>query len=229
MYNIGRACRPGSVWCTKLPGRPPHGGIEYRTRGRRRTKTVHRTGPGRTPAGRQPGAVRCTCSSDGARKLTARHLYGVYGLLMGALRLHSTNFTGHRPGAVQYVTTHAVEMKIVRDPYIRSLKSTASRRVGKIVRGPVDMWPRHTQDSKRNTLAMKLNIYFKRHDHFYSRIFEEFHRKTGYTHLCKILDICDWTYYTHKEYNKKICDSFDHNFKSIPLYKMSYIVNKLLL
>ena len=57
------ACRPGSVWCTKLPVRPPHGGMEYRMRGRRRTKTVHRTAPGWAPWGPRPGPNRAPCGA----------------------------------------------------------------------------------------------------------------------------------------------------------------------
>ena len=147
------ACRPGSVWCTKLLVRPPHGGIEYRMRGRRRMKTVHRTAPGRTPAGRREDPVRAPTgrravhlfigrSPEAYRTAAGRHLYGVYGLLTGALRLHSTNFHRTPPGC-RTICDHTRRRNENRKGPVRSLKSTASRRVGKIVRGPVDMWPRH--------------------------------------------------------------------------------------
>ena len=135
-----------------LPVRPLNGGIEYRTRGRRRTKTVHRTGPGRTPAGRREDPGRAPTgrravhlfigrSPEAYRTAPGQHLYGVYGLLTGALRLHSTNFHRTPPGC-RTICDHSRRRNENRKGPVRSLKSTASRRVGKIVRGPVDMWPR---------------------------------------------------------------------------------------
>ena len=79
------------------------------------------------------------CSSDRPRKLP----YGIWlaplRFVDGCLAIALLQFS---PGtAVEYVTTHTVNMKIVIVRYVRSLKSTPRRRVGKIVRGPVDVWP----------------------------------------------------------------------------------------
>ena len=88
-------------------------------------KTVHRTAPGRTPAGRRPGPNREPCGvpvhrtepgslPHGTGPAPLRCVRFVDGRLAITLHLFSPDY---RPGAVQYVTTHAVEMKIVRDPY----------------------------------------------------------------------------------------------------------------
>ena len=86
---------------------------------------VHRTVPSRCPPGHRSGIGRAPCDAPhywtepGAYRPDAgRH---PAGLLRGSLRFHSTNFHRappvHRPGAVAYVTTNAIERKIVRDPY----------------------------------------------------------------------------------------------------------------
>ena len=91
------ASRPGSVWCTKLPVRPPHGGIEYRTRGRRRTKTVHRTGPGRTP-----GPNRAPCGAPVHRTEPGSLPLGTFTVCMvcwwAPCDYTPPIFTGHRLG-----------------------------------------------------------------------------------------------------------------------------------
>ena len=86
---------------------------KYRSRGRRRTQTVHRTAPGRAPCG-------APVQSDGARKLTARH---PYGLLTGALRLHSTNFHRTSPGRRRICDHTTRRRNENRKVPVRSLKS----------------------------------------------------------------------------------------------------------
>ena len=107
----------------------------------------------RHPAGRREdpglGSSRAACGAPvhrtepGSllqnRTAPGRH---TYGLLTGALRFQSTNFHRTPPGR-RRICDHTRRRNENRKGPVRSLKSTASRRVGKIVRGPVDMWPRH--------------------------------------------------------------------------------------
>ena len=56
--------------------------------------------------------------------------------------------------------------------------------------------------------------------------YEEFHRKTGYIHFCQFeifaIEAAEIKVKKKgKENNKKICDTFDHNFKNIPLHIMN--------
>ena len=45
------------------------------------------------------------------------------------------------------------------------------------------------------------------------KIYEEFHRKTGYIHLCQF-EVYLWLkLLKYKEDYKKNCDTFDYNFK----------------
>ena len=53
-------------------------------------------------------------------------------------------------------------------------------------------------------------------------IHEEFHRKTRYIHFGH-LRYLRFKLLKYKENNKKICNTFDHNFKNIPLYIMSNV------
>ena len=97
-----------------------------------------REDPGRAPTGRRAVHLFIGRSPEAYRTAPGRHLYGVYGLLTGALRLHSTN--SHRtPPGCRTICDHTRRRNENRKGPVRSLKSTASRRVGKIVRGPVDM------------------------------------------------------------------------------------------
>ena len=59
--------------------------------------------------------------------------------------------------------------------------------------------------------------------------FEEFHRKTRYIHFgqFEIFEIFQ-KLLKYKENNKKICNTFDHNFKNIPLYNEQCIIRKVL-
>ena len=72
--------------------------------------TGHLEDPGRVPAGHLPGA---TC----APAHRTEHVSLPAGILTGALHFTRPIFSGHLPGAAEYVTTHAVEMKIGRFPY----------------------------------------------------------------------------------------------------------------
>ena len=47
---------------------------------------------------------------------------------------------------------------------------------------------------------------------------EEFHRKTRYIHCGQFEIYLRFKLLKYKEDNKKICNTFDHNFKNIPLY-----------
>ena len=121
-----------------------------RGRGRRRTQRTRTSEDANSaPHGTRPGAVRTPAwapavhlfigrSPEAYRTAPGRH---PYGLLTGALRLHSTNFHRTPPGR-RRIWDHTRRRNENRKGPVRSLKSTASRRVGKIVRGPVDMWPR---------------------------------------------------------------------------------------
>ena len=53
-----------------------------------------------------------------------------------------------------------------------------------------------------------------------SYIYEEFHRKTGYDPVGWIMRYLILNLLKYKENNKNICNTFDHNFKNIPLYVM---------
>ena len=90
------------------------------------------------PAGRRAVHLFIGRSPEAYRTAPGRH---PYGLLTGALRLHSTNF--HRTSlGRRRICDHTRRRNENRKVPVRSLESMASRRVGKIVRGPVDMWPR---------------------------------------------------------------------------------------
>ena len=82
----------------KDPGRYPAGHLED---------------PGRVPAGHLPGATGAPRSSAGARSLPA-------GILTGALYFTRPMFTGHLPGAAEYVT-HICRRKENRMVPVRSL------------------------------------------------------------------------------------------------------------
>ena len=63
-------------------------------------------------------------------------------------------------------------------------------------------------------------------DHFLfssESLFEEFHRKTRYIHFGQFVRYLRFKLLKYKENNKKICNTFDHNFKNIPLYIMSNV------
>ena len=51
---------------------------------------------------------------------------------------------------------------------------------------------------------------------------KKFHCKAGYIYFCKFEIFAIEAAEIIKEYNKKICDTFDHNFKNIPKI-MSYM------
>ena len=95
----------------------------------------HREDPGLAPAGRRAVHLFIRRSPEAYRTAPGRH---PYGLLTGALRLHSTTFHRTPPGR-RRICDHTRRRNENRKVLVRSLKSTASRRVGKIVRGPVDI------------------------------------------------------------------------------------------
>ena len=77
--------------------------------------------PGRPPTGHLPGAIGTPAHRTepvrlpvGTRPAPCQHPAGT---LTGALHFTRPIFSGHLPGAAEYVTTHAVEMKIGRFPY----------------------------------------------------------------------------------------------------------------
>ena len=120
--NTGVADVGGRKQCTAPSARHPAGRREDPGSSRAPCGApVHRTEPGSLPHGTRPAPL--------------------YGLLTGALRLHSTNFHRTPPGR-RRICEHTRRRNENRKGPVRSLKSTASRRVRKIVRGPVDMWPR---------------------------------------------------------------------------------------
>ena len=53
-------------------------------------------------------------------------------------------------------------------------------------------------------------------------VYEEFHRKRVISILVN-LRYLRFKLLKYKENNKKICNTFDHNFKTIPLYIMSNV------
>ena len=108
MYNAalntgGADVRGHIVQCT---ARYPAGRLEDPGR----APTGHLEDPGRAPAGHLPGA---TC----APTHRTEHVSLTAGILTGALHFTRPIFSGHLPGAAEYVTTHAVEMNIGRFPY----------------------------------------------------------------------------------------------------------------
>ena len=126
MYNIGRL--PSGVRLMyKIARAAPS-----------RQHAGRREDPGRAPTGRRAVYLFIGRSPEAYRTAPGRHLYGVYGLLTGALRLHSTYFHRTPPGC-RTICDHTRRRNENRKGPVRSLKSTVSRRVGKIVRGPVDM------------------------------------------------------------------------------------------
>ena len=80
--------------------------------------------------------------------------------------------------------------------------------------------------------AMKLFIYwngvqlFCNQISFYMtvwKLYEEFYRKTGYINFCQYLRYLRLKLLKYKYNNKKMYDIFDHNFKNINLFIMSYV------
>ena len=146
MYNIGRL--PSGVRLMyKIARAAPS--RRHRIQDARTSEDENSAPHGTRPAGRREDPVRAPTgrravhlfigrSPEAYRTAAGRHLYGVYGLLTGALRLHSTNFHRTPPGC-RTICDHTRRRNENRKGPVRSLKSTASRRVGKIVRGPVDM------------------------------------------------------------------------------------------
>ena len=135
-----------------VPGRAPHNffcqfSMEARMSDDTKFSAPHGTKPGalRIPPGtREPfGALfhrkEPVSLPPSTRPAPSRHLAGIWPAHLRAPCVFTRpSFTGKLQDAAEYVTTHAVEMKIPKGP-VRFLKSTTVRRVGNILRGTLYM------------------------------------------------------------------------------------------